>query len=236
MDKVLIIDDEKELCEIVRDCLEFDGIEGICCFDGQDALPYFLKYKPNLVVLDIMLPNINGMELCKEIRKVSNVPIIMLSARISESDKVLTLGFGADDYVTKPFSTNELVARIKAQIRRCNMLQNKTYSDEIIIGNISIDKKRFLVKRKGERVELSAKEFEVLYLLAANNGQVLTKEIIFDKVWGFNNFGDMNTVSVHIRKLREKIEDDPSTPKYIKTIWAVGYKLDYEDHNDCREE
>lgn len=226
MDRVLIIDDERELCELVRDCLELEAIEGICCYDGLEAMQYFLKYKPKVVVLDIMLPKVNGMELCRQIRNISKVSIIMLSARISDTDKVLSLGFGADDYVTKPFSTNELVARIKAQIRRYDMLLDAEKSNEISIGDLYIDKKRFLVKVKDKRVELSAKEFEILYLLAVNRGQVFTKEQIFDKIWGFNNFGDVNTVSVHIRKLREKIEENPSDPKYIKTVWAVGYKLE----------
>lgn len=231
MDKVLIIDDEKELCELVRDLLEVENIKGVCCFDGNEAMPYFLKYKPKVVVLDIMLPKVNGMELCKQIRNVSKVPIIMLSARISDTDKVLCLGFGADDYVTKPFSTSELVARIKAQIRRYNMTEslNLNLHDEIRIGHLTIDKKRFLAKINDKRIELSAKEFEILYLLALNKGQILTKETIFDKVWGIDNFGDINTVSVHIRKLREKIEKNPSKPQYIKTVWAVGYKLEYEE-------
>lgn len=232
MDNVLIIDDEKELCEIVRDCLEFEGIKGICCFDGQDALHYFLKYKPKVVVLDIMLPNVNGMELCRQIRNISRVPIIMLSARISDTDKVLSLGFGADDYVTKPFSTNELVARIKAQIRRYNMTEEAKAprsNDEIKIGNMVLNKKKYMVLIAGKRIDLSAKEFEILYYLAENKGQVLTKEMIFDKVWGVDNFGDINTISVHVRKIREKIEKDPSNPEYIKTVWSVGYKLDYVD-------
>lgn len=226
MDRVLIIDDERELCELIRDCLEMEGLEGICCYDGEEAMKYFLKYQPKVVVLDIMLPKVNGMELCRQIRNISKVSIIMLSARLSDTDKVLSLGFGADDYVTKPFSTNELVARIKAQIRRFDMLLDAEKSNEIYIADLFIDKKRFLVKVKGKKVELSAKEFEILYLLAVNKGLVFTKEQIFDKIWGFNNFGDVNTVSVHIRKLREKIEEDASKPKYIKTVWAVGYKLD----------
>lgn len=228
MEKVLIIDDERELCELVRDCLEMEEIEGICCFDGAQAMKYFLKYKPKVVILDIMLPNVNGMELCRQIRNISKVSIIMLSARLSDTDKVLCLGFGADDYVTKPFSTSELVARIKAQIRRYDMALDVPQKDEIFIGDLFIDKKRFLVKIKEKRVDLSAKEFEILYFLAVNKGQVFTKEAIFDKIWGFNNYGDANTVSVHIRKLREKIEEDPSNPKFIKTVWAVGYKLGYE--------
>lgn len=229
MDNVLIIDDEKELAELICDLLEVDGIKGTCCFDGEKVLTYFLKYKPKVVVLDIMLPHVNGIELCKQIRKVSNVPIIMLSARISDTDKILSLGFGADDYVTKPFSTGELVARIKAQIRRYNMTQNRISYGEISIGDLIIDKKRFLVKIRGTKIDLSSKEFDILYLLASNKGQVFTKETIFDKVWGIDNFGDINTISVHIRKLREKLEKNPSKPEYIKTVWAVGYKLDYEE-------
>lgn len=226
MDKVLIVDDERELCELIRDCLESEFIEGICCYDGAEAMQYFLKYKPKVVVLDIMLPKVNGIELCSQIRKISKASIIMLSARLSDTDKVLSLGFGADDYVTKPFSTNELVARIKAQIRRFDMSLDMRNDNEISMGDLFIDKKRFLVKVKGKKVELSSKEFEILYFLALNKGQVFTKEEIFDKIWGFNNYGDINTVSVHIRKLREKIEEDASIPKYVKTVWGVGYKLE----------
>lgn len=229
MDNVLIIDDEKELAELICDLLEVDNIHGTCCFDGEKALTYFSKYKPKVVILDIMLPHVNGIELCKQIRKISKVPIIMLSARISDTDKILSLGFGADDYVTKPFSTGELVARIKAQIRRYNMTENVISYGEISIGELIIDKKRFLVKIRGKRIDLSSKEFDILYLLASNKGQVFTKETIFDKVWGIDNFGDINTISVHIRKLREKLEKNPSKPEYIKTVWAVGYKLDYEE-------
>lgn len=230
MDRVLIIDDAKELCEVVRDCLEVEGIEGICCFDGKDAALYFLKYKPKVVVLDIMLPNVSGMDICKEIRKISKVPIIMLSARISDTDKIISLGFGADDYVTKPFSTNELVARIKAQIRRYNMTGDMSKSDgEISIGEMILDKRKYTTIVRGKKIDLSAKEFEILYYLAENKGQVLTKDMIFNKVWGEESFGDMNTVSVHIRKIREKIEKDPSNPQYIKTVWSVGYKLEYDE-------
>jgi Response regulators consisting of a CheY-like receiver domain and a winged-helix DNA-binding domain len=226
MDRVLIVDDEIELCELIRDCLEIESIEGICCYDGAKVMEYFLKYNPKVVILDIMLPKANGIELCSQIRKISKAAIIMLSARLSDTDKVLSLGFGADDYVTKPFSTTELVARIKAQIRRFDMLLEASNLNEISVGDIFIDKKRFLVKVKDKKVELSAKEFEILYFLALNKGQIFTKEGIFDKIWGFNNYGDINTVSVHIRKLREKIEEDASDPQYIKTVWGVGYKLE----------
>lgn len=232
MDKVLIIDDEKELGEIICDLLEFEGILGVCCFDGQDALPCFLKHKPSVVILDIMLPKVNGMELLMEIRKNSKVPIIMLSARLSDTDKVMSLGFGADDYVTKPFSTRELVARIKAQLRRYKMLidAGKENDDVISIGEMIIDRKRYTVLVGGRKIDLSAKEFEILCYLAINKNQVLTKEMIYNKIWDNESFGDLNTVSVHIRKIREKIESDPKNPRYIKTIWSVGYKLDYEDN------
>lgn len=229
MDKVLIIDDEIELCNIIKDCLELENIEGICCYDGEEALPFFLKHKPQVVVLDIMLPKVNGMELCKQIRNISKVPIIMLSARFSDTDKVLALGFGADDYVTKPFSTTELNARIKAQIRRFKMQEETLDGDIISLENLYIDRKRYLVKVKDRKVELSAKELEILYLLTKNKGQVFTKEAILEKVWGFNDYGDINTVSVHIRKLREKIEENPSKPELITTVWSVGYKFNYEE-------
>lgn len=232
--KILIIDDEVEICEILKDYLTLEGFNVEYCLDGKEAMKAFSSYNPQLVVLDIMLPNISGIELCKEVRKVSNIPIIMLSAKGEDVDKIITLGFGADDYVTKPFSPMEVVARIKAQLRRYTKLNNKEDDDKtLVLGDLYVDSKSYRVRAYGREVELSAKEFEILYFLCKNIGQVFSKEQIFNHVWGFNEYGDINTVTVHIRKIREKIEVEPSKPKYIKTVWGIGYK--FEHHQEDKD-
>ncbi len=231
--KILIIDDEREICEILRDYLTLEGFKVELCLNGEDALKRFLEVNPQLVVLDIMLPSVSGIELCKELRAISNVPIIMLSAKGGDVDKIITLGFGADDYVTKPFSPAEMVARIKAQLRRFTKLNVKEEDLKVLIfGELYIDSKSYRVRSFGRELDLSAKEFEMLWFLAKNKGQVFSKEQIFDHVWGFNEYGDINTITVHIRKIREKIEKDPANPKYIKTVWGIGYKFEYIEGDD----
>lgn len=186
----------------------------------------FRLHQPQLVVLDIMLPGLDGMEVCRTLRSESNVPIIMLSAKKTEVDKILGLGLGADDYVVKPFSPGEVVARVKAQLRRYNMLSSSDHKELLRFGELEIDMKGYTVRINGIPIEFSAKEFEVLRFLALHAGQVLTREQVFENVWGYNEFGDLNTVTVHIKKIREKIESDLSTPQYIKTVWGVGYRFD----------
>ncbi|HMA60467.1 MAG TPA: response regulator transcription factor [Halanaerobiales bacterium] len=225
-EKVLIVDDEKEIRELIRDYLEVEGFQVKMAEDGEQALNFFDSFKPDIIVLDIMLPKVDGMEICKIIRGKSNIPILMLSAKKSDVDKVLGLGLGADDYMTKPFSPKELVARIKAQLRRYNQLSKSNFKNNSLeFKDLKIDLDGYNVYLEGEKVQFSAKEFEILKFLALNPERVYSREQIFDQIWGFNEFGDINTVTVHIRKIREKIEEDSSNPQYIETVWGVGYKF-----------
>lgn len=227
-EKILIIDDEKELTDIVATYLEAEDYVVQTAYEGRDGLNKYIKFRPYMVILDIRLPDMDGMEICKTIRMDSDIPILMLSAKSGDMDKILSLGFGADDYVTKPFSTNELVARVKAHLRRYGKSSFKPKKEILEYGKLQIDCKSYGVYVEGTQVSLTAKEFELLSFLANNPNQVFTKEQLFDKVWGFDEFGDLNTITVHIRKIREKIEEEPSKPIYIKTVWSVGYKFQSE--------
>lgn len=223
--RILMVDDEKEIAELVRDYLVKEGYDVILAHDGEQALKAYRENNPSLAILDIMLPGMEGTEICRIIRSESAIPVLMLSARTGDVDKILSLGLGADDYITKPFSPAELVARVRAQLRRYTMSSPPKAEGILSFGDLKIDVKGYNVFVKEQKVELSAKEFEVLYLLCCYPGQVLTREQIFDQVWGYNEYGDINTVTVHIRKIREKIETDPSNPLFIKTVWGVGYKF-----------
>ncbi len=225
--KILVVDDEIEICELIRDYLKREGFDVILAYDGERGLEYYRQHKPLLMILDVMLPKLDGMEVCRIVRAESSIPIIMLSAKKSDVDKILGLGLGADDYISKPFSTRELVARVKANIRRYTMLSANNDSNDHLLkyNNLEIDKKGYNVYVDGEKVDLAAKEFEVLLLLALHPHQVFTREQIFERIWGYNEFGDISTITVHIRKIREKIEQNPSSPNYIKTVWGVGYKF-----------
>ncbi|MBZ9606317.1 response regulator transcription factor [Clostridium estertheticum] len=221
---ILIIEDERELAEILRDYLEIEGFKVFISFDGEEGLKLFKSKKPELVLLDIMLPKINGMEVCKQIRNNSNIPIIMVSAKSGEMDKVISLGIGADDYVTKPFSPLELVARVKAHLRRYKELeQSKAPSVIITIGKIKIRKESYEASIDGKIIDFTTKEFEVLYFFARNVNQVFSKEQIYQEVWGMNEFGDISSVAVYIKRIREKLNNFGLG--YIKTVWGVGYKL-----------
>jgi DNA-binding response OmpR family regulator len=225
-EKVLVVEDEQEIRELIRDYLEVEGFEVAMADDGEEGLKQFKSYDPDIIVLDIMLPKIDGMEICKTIRNKSNIPILMLSAKKSDVDKVLGLGLGADDYMTKPFSPKELVARIKAQLRRYKELsRSNVQRNSLEFKDLKIDLDAYNVFLDGEKIQLSAKEFEILKFLALNPERVYSREQIFDQIWGFNEYGDINTVTVHIRKIREKIEQDSSNPEYIETVWGVGYKF-----------
>lgn len=225
-EKILVVDDEREIAELVRDYLEAEGYQVILAFDGQEAIESWKDHKPDMAILDIMLPKINGMEVCRMIREESNIPILMLSAKKSEEDKVRGLGLGADDYITKPFSPKEMVARVKAHFRRYYEMSNTVdKKDRLTFKDLVIDISSHSVNVKGKEVLLSAKEFEVLKFFAMNPNKVLTRDEIFDHVWDYQSYGDINTVAVHVRKLREKLEEDPSNPVYIQTIWGVGYKF-----------
>ncbi len=221
-----IIEDEKEIAELIRDYLEDEGFRVLISSDGQQGLDNFHMEQPALVVLDLMLPKLDGFEVCRLMRKEAEMPVIILSSKNTDMDKVLALGIGADDYVTKPFSPIELVARIKAHLRRSNK-QNEPSSSNIIIqyGDLKIDTSAYTVHVGSKQVGMTNKEFELLKLLVSNKNQVLTKDQIINAVWGNNYYGDDNTIPVHIRKIREKIEADPSNPKYILTVWGVGYRF-----------
>ncbi|WP_100371862.1 response regulator transcription factor [Bacillus sp. FJAT-45037] len=228
-DVILIVEDEKEIGELVRDYLVLEGFSVLIAEDGEEGLRQFFKENPVLVVLDLMLPKVEGVEVCRQIRAASTVPIVMMSAKQSETDKIIGLGIGADDYITKPFSPGELVARIKAQLRRYKHFSSPSTEEAVLkICELSIDEKEFKVMVRNEEVQMSAREFKLLYFLAKHRGQVFSKEHLFEKVWGYDHIGDFNSLNVYIRKLREKIEVDPSKPKYIKTVWGIGYKFDGE--------
>lgn len=236
MKKILIVDDEKPISDIIKFNLTKEGYDTITAFDGREAVVAFEEEKPDLVILDLMLPELDGLEVAKEIRKTSHIPIIMLSAKDSEFDKVIGLEIGADDYVTKPFSNRELLARVKAHLRRTETIEtavaeeNATSgSQELTIGNLQILPDAFVAKKYGNEVELTHREFELLHHLANHIGQVMTREHLLETVWGYDYFGDVRTVDVTVRRLREKIEDTPSRPEYILTRRGVGYYMKAHD-------
>ncbi len=223
---IQIIEDELEIAELIKDYLEDEGFQVTISLNGTEGLNTFQKERPDIVILDLMLPGMDGFEVCRLIRKDSEIPVLILSSKNTDMDKVLALGIGADDYVTKPFSPIELVARIKAHLRRQNKASASPKSNHILtFGNLKIDLSAYTVHVGDTIVNMTNKEFELLKLLAQNPNQVLTKEQIISAVWGNNYYGDDNTIPVHIRKVREKIEDDPSDPKFILTVWGVGYRF-----------
>ncbi|MGM0923630.1 MAG: response regulator YycF [Bacillota bacterium] len=225
--KILVVDDEKPIADILQFNLKKEGYEVFCAYDGNEALEMVEEIQPDLILLDIMLPNKDGMEVCREVRKKYEIPIIMLTAKDSEIDKVLGLELGADDYVTKPFSTRELLARVKANLRRLQALPPEQHTDknEIEIGSLTIHPDAYVVSKRGETIELTHREFELLHYLAKHIGQVMTREHLLQTVWGYDYFGDVRTVDVTVRRLREKIEDNPSHPTWIVTRRGVGYYL-----------
>ncbi|UTR16560.1 response regulator YycF [Salipaludibacillus sp. LMS25] len=225
--KILVVDDEKPIADILKFGLEKDGFDVVCVYDGNDAIEKTKEYVPDLILLDIMLPYKDGMEVCREVRKTFDMPIIMLTAKDSEIDKVLGLELGADDYVTKPFSTRELVARVKANLRRRNQSNQDSESENknIEIGPLLIQPDAYLVTKRGEAIELTHREFELIHYLARHMGQVMTREHLLQSVWGYDYFGDVRTVDVTVRRLREKVEDNPSNPLWIVTRRGVGYYL-----------
>jgi len=224
--KILVVDDEREIAELIRDYLKATGYEVVTASNGEEGLDRFHSEKPDMAILDIMMPIMDGLELCRKIRSESNIPILMLTAKKEDSDKILGLGLGADDYVTKPFSPRELIARVQSQLRRFNELSGTVKkTDALKFGEIEIDPSAHIVTVRGDVISFSVKEFEILHYMAMNMNQALSREKIFENVWGFNEYGDINTVTVHVRKIREKIEKDPSQPEYIETVWGIGYKF-----------
>ncbi len=224
--KVLVVDDEESIVRLVTFNLEKEGFQTLKAYNGEEALEIISAEKPDLVVLDIMLPGLDGFEVCRRIRREEwPVAVIMLTARDEEIDTVLGLELGADDYVTKPFSPRELVARVKAVLRRTSAGEKQTGGEQITVGSLVIDTARHEVYVNGQQVELTPKEFELLHFLARNAGRVMTRDALLNHIWGYTYDGDTRIVDVHLSHLREKIEPNPKNPVYIKTIRGVGYKL-----------
>lgn len=225
--KILLIEDDTEISDMLKNFLMTENFEVITAYDGESACEKFYVDTYSLVLLDLMIPKKNGMEVMKVIRENSTVPIIILSAKDTDSDKTLGLSLGADDYVTKPFSVTEMLARIKANIRRNTQYAASAEKEESVItkGALTMNCNQFSVLKNGEQIELTAKEFEILKLLMKNPKKVYTKEQIYALVWNDVYVGDENAVNVHISRLRNKIEDNPRNPQYVVTVWGIGYKL-----------
>ena len=223
--KVLVVDDEKLIVKGIRFSLEQDGMDVDCAYDGQEAIDLATNNKYDIILLDVMLPIHDGFEVCQQIREFSNVPIVMLTAKGEDMDKILGLEYGADDYITKPFNILEVKARMKAILRRNNSNKEKeaVKSNVLVIGDMKIDCDSRSLFIKGKEIYLTAKEFDLLELLAFNPNRVYSRDTLLKTVWGADYPGDGRTVDVHIRRLREKIEDNSSDPKYVHTKWGVGY-------------
>jgi two-component system response regulator VicR len=227
--KILIVDDEKNIADILAYNLRKEGYEIIEAHDGKTGLELALSENPDLVMLDIMMPGLDGYEVCKRLRKVSQVPVIMLTAKAEESDKVLSFELGADDYITKPFGVREMLARVMANLRRGSMAQSPSSgSNKMIFGELSIDLDMYEIKRGDDNIDLTRREFELVKFLATQNNQVFTREALLEKVWGYEYFGDVRTVDVTIRRLRTKLEITPDNPTYILTKRGVGYHFTQE--------
>lgn len=227
MAKILIVEDEEAIANLEKDYLELNGFEVTIESDGTKGLKTAVEQDFDLYILDLMLPGVDGFDICRRIREIKDTPIIMVSAKKEDIDKIRGLGLGADDYITKPFSSNELVARVKAHIARYERLTNapQVNNDIISIRGLRIDKTARRVWVDGEEKILTTKEFELLTFLAENPNHVFSKEELFRRIWNMDSIGDIATVTVHIKKIREKIEADKSNPQYIETIWGVGYRF-----------
>ncbi|MCI8700483.1 MAG: response regulator transcription factor [Clostridia bacterium] len=232
---VLVVDDEVTIVELLKHHLELEGYNVLEANDGLTGLEIALNERPNLILLDIMLPKLDGLSVCKRIKNVYNVPILMITAKDTEIDKILGLELGADDYVTKPFSTRELMARVKANLRKYDAVSleekkqeeqgRKQSENKITVGDITLDLDKFEVRIKGEVIDLTLREFEVLKFLAMQTGQIVTREELLEKVWGYEYYGDIRTVDVTVRRIREKIEKDTTAPKRLVTKRGIGYYL-----------
>lgn len=223
--KILVVDDEKPISDIIKFNLVKEGYNVVCAFDGDEALKMVYQVNPDLVILDVMLPKLDGFQVCRKVRESFSMPIIMLTAKEEEVDKVLGLELGADDYITKPFGMRELIARVKANLRRIEIavVPEDTSSSIITSANLSINLERYEVKKDDEIIELTLREFELLKFLSTQENQIFTREQLLKDVWGYEYFGDIRTVDVTVRRLREKVEDDSSSPKFIMTKRGVGY-------------
>jgi DNA-binding response OmpR family regulator len=227
--KILVVDDEPMVTEVVGRYLGREGFEVTITADGEEALALARQWSPDLIVLDLMLPGVDGLEVCRTLRRESRVPIVMLTARGEEVDRIVGLELGADDYVVKPFSPRELVARIKSVLRRAaSQPTSQMQGDVIRFKDFSLNPRTRAVEVNSRAVELTAKEFDLLYFLAAHPGQVFTRGQLMNDVWDYTYAAEASTVTVHVRRLREKIESDPVRPRFIKTVWGVGYKFEAE--------
>ena len=226
-EKILIADDDKNICELLRLYLTKEGYQTVMAYDGNAAVQAFEEHQPALVLLDVMMPGMDGWEVCRKIRAVSDTPVIMLTAKGETFDKVLGLELGADDYVVKPFDTKEVVARIKAVLRRCSG-SSKNKDGVIRYDNLSLDMSRYELKVRGKVVEAPPKELELLSYLASHPNRVFTRDQLLDEVWGFEYYGDSRTIDVHIKRLREKLEG-ASDEWGLKTVWGVGYKFEAKE-------
>ncbi len=225
--KILIVDDDKNICELLRLYIEKEGFETATAYDGRSAVNMFDSVNPDLILLDIMLPELDGWQVCREIRKKSQCPIIMLTAKGEVFDKVLGLELGADDYVVKPFETKEVIARINAVLRRIGKKDEHTVQ-EVSYENLVINLTNYELKVKGVQIDTPPKEMELIYHLASNPNRVFTRDQLLDEVWGFDYYGDSRTVDVHVKRLREKLEG-VSDKWSLKTVWGVGYKFEVKD-------
>ena len=225
--EILVLDDEKEITELVELYLRNEGFQVRCFYTGEEALASVEQSPPDLAILDVMLPDMDGFSVCRELRKKYTFPILMLTARVEDMDKINGLAIGADDYITKPFNPLELTARVKAQLRRYTRY-NEASAPELSmdVGNLSISKETHECTLNGKRVNLTPIEFDILWLLCENRGKVISAEELFEKVWGDKFLDCNNTVMVHIRRLREKLHEPPRNPRIIKTVWGVGYKIE----------
>lgn len=223
--KILIVDDEKPIVDILKFNLEKEGYKTVEAYDGEQAVKLALETKPDLIILDVMLPKMDGFTVCRKIRQKLSCPVIMLTAKEEVVDKIIGLELGADDYMTKPFSIRELIARIKANLRKHTVQEEENVEDSINIKikDIVLDSEKYVVIKKGVIIDLTMKEFEVLKLLATHAGQVFTREQILKNVWGYDYYGDLRSVDVTIRRIREKIEENTADPKYIITKRGIGY-------------
>ncbi|MBS4192158.1 response regulator transcription factor [Bacillus sp. FJAT-49705] len=225
---ILLVEDNIEISQLIADTLKNESFIVTAAFDGEEALALFNKNEPDLILLDLMLPKLSGTELLKKIREKSRVPILIISAKGSDLDKALGLGFGADDYISKPFSMIELTARVHAAIRRSTEYlpqDSNSCQNSLNYKDITLDMHSFAVNIGDKNVQLTSKEFQILKLFMTNQSRVFTKEQIYHLIWEDDYYGNENVINVHIRRLREKIEVDPSNPQFIKTIWGIGYKL-----------
>ncbi len=223
--RILVVEDEESLADTVRYNLEREGYSVAVASDGRAALDRFRSQNPSLVILDLMLPEMSGLDVCRQIRQISNVPIIMVTAKDSEADKVSGLELGADDYVTKPFSVRELVSRVRAHLRRSEMRSDEPEEDVLSGGPISLDVAKHEVQVHGQTVGFPPKEFELLEVFLRRQGRLLTRDFLIEEVWGAGYFGDTKTLDVHVKRLRKKVEQDPHQPKHLVTVRGLGYKF-----------